>query len=201
MRSSEFSDVLITRTIIEVKKNPSIGRKSLSSKIGISEGSMRALLKYLKKQNIVAATRKGHFLTPAGEQIIDEFLKYASFPFEISLPDMTQNKCTGIILRNLSEKINSGIEERDAAIREGCNGAFVFLYTNEGFKFPSINISILDYPVSNEYLNNLAKQENLKNGDVVVICFADHFINAENGVIKISLNKQNFNWKLLNLEI
>lgn len=196
MRSREFSDVSIIRTLIEIKKNPSVGRKTLSCKIGISEGSMRTLLNYLKEHNILTATHKGHSLTPAGDKIIAGFLNFTSFPFEISLPDMTRDKCIGIILKNASEKIKSGIEERDTAIREECNGAYVLLYTNNEFKFPSINASILDYPVSHEYLNNIARRENLNDGDVVVICFADDFINAENGVINISLNKQNFNWKL-----
>ncbi len=196
MRSREFLDAYIIRTLIETKKNPSVGRKTLSCKIGISEGSMRTLLNYLKEKNILTATHKGHALTPAGDKIIVGFLNFASFPFEISLPDMTQDKCIGIILKNASEKIKKGIEERDTAIREGCNGAYVLLYTNDGFKFPSVNTSIFDYPVSHEYLNNIARRENLNEGDVVAICFADNFINAENGVINISLNKQNFNWKL-----
>jgi len=152
MRSREFSDVSIIRTLIEIKKNPSVGRKTLSCKIGISEGSMRTLLNYLKEQGILTATHKGHSLTPAGDKIIARFLNFSSFPFEISLPDMTQDKCIGIILKNASEKIKNGIEERDTAIREGCNGAYVLLYTNNEFKFPLINVSILDYPVSHEYL-------------------------------------------------
>ncbi len=194
--SLAFSDVYFIRTIIEIKKNPLIGRKTLSCKIGISEGSMRTLLNHFKEQDILTATHKGHSLTPAGDKIISGFLNFASFPFEISLPDMTRDKCIGIILKDASEKIKSGIEERDIAIREGCNGAYILLYANNEFKFPSVNTSIFDYPVSHEYLNNIARRENLKENDVIVICFADDFINAENGVIKISLNKQNFNWKL-----
>lgn len=190
----EFSDVHVLRTLIEIKKNSSIGRKTLSCKIGISEGGMRTLLNHLKKQGFLTATRKGHFLTSSGKNIIAKFLNFASFPFEISLPDMTQDKCVGIILKNASEKIKSGIEERDIAIREGCNGAFILLYVNNEFKFPCADISILDYPISHEHLNNIASRENLKEKDVIVICFADDVINAENGAIKISLNKQKFNW-------
>lgn len=187
----QFSDVLMMRTLIEIRKNPLIGRKVLSDKVGISEGSMRALLGYLKKQNFINATRKGHALVVDGNEIMDKFLKFCSFPFKISLPDMTPYECVGIILKNASEKIKSGIEERDIAIREGCNGAFILLFTNNKFKFPFINTSILDFPVSLEFLNNIARRENLKENDVVVICFADDHIKAENGVIKISLSKIN----------
>lgn len=183
------------RTLIEIKKNPSIGRKILSNKIGISEGSMRTLLNYLKKQGIVVSTHKGHSLTSSGDKIIEGFLNFASFPFEISLPDMAQDRCVGIVLRNASKKIKKGIEERDIAIREGCKGAFIFLYTNNEFKFPSIDVSILDYPISHEYLNNIARQKNLNEGDVIVVCFADNCITAENGAIKISLIRQNFDWR------
>ncbi|OIQ05376.1 MAG: hypothetical protein COV98_04170 [Candidatus Altarchaeum sp. CG12_big_fil_rev_8_21_14_0_65_33_22] len=192
MRSCEFSDVLLIRTLIEIKKNQSVGRKRLSDKIGISEGSMRALLNHLKQKEVLTATNMGHSITPKGNEIAAQFLKFCSFPFKISLPDMTKNKCIGIILKGASEKIKNGIEERDTAIREGCNGAYILLYAYNGFKFPSVNTSIFDYPVSHEFLNNMARQECLKEKDVAVICFADDFIKAENGVIKISLNIQNF---------
>jgi len=191
-KSPAFSEAYLIRTLIEIKKNPLIGRKTLSSKIGICEGSMRSLLNHLKDNGMLTATKKGQSITSAGNEITTQFLKFCSFPFKIYLPDMTLDNCMGIILRNVSEKIKSGIVERDIAIREGCNGAFILLWTNDEFKFPFINTSILDFSVSLEFLNNMARRENLKENDVVVICFAEDYIKAENGIIKISLNIQNF---------
>jgi len=193
--NTKFSEIHIIRTLIEIKKNP-IGRKILSKRIGISEGSMRSMLDYLKEKNFIMPTKNGHILTSNGNEMIDKFLKFCSFPFKISLPDMTDKKCVSIILKNASKKIKNGITERDIAVKEGCDGAFIFVYENNEFKFPNVNISVHDFPASYEVLNDLARKNEIKEGDVLVVCFADDYITAEKGVIKISTFVQNLNFIL-----
>jgi len=193
--NTKFSEIHIIRTLIEIKKNPS-GRKILSKRIGISEGSMRSMLDYLKEKNFIISTKNGHVLTSNGNEMVDKFLRFCSFPFKISLPDMTDKKCVAIILKNASKKIKNGITERDIGVREGCDGAFIFVYENNEFKFPHVNISVLDFPASYKILNDLAQKNEIKEGDVLVVCFAKDYLTAENGVIRISTFVQNLNFIL-----
>ena len=86
------------------------------------------------------------------------------------------------VVHDASKRVRSGVMERDTAIKSGANGALILTF-NKKLKFPNKDVNLEDY----EDLNSKLKGKKFRNGDVVVIGFADNYANAENGAVAIVL--------------
>ncbi len=88
-------------------------------------------------QNLIRSTNHGTTLTEKGKIISGVLVN--SIPAEINMP-----KCSialgkfnyVVLLKQASFAINSGIEQRDAAIKVGALGATTLIYMNHIFVMP-----------------------------------------------------------------
>ena len=82
-----------------------------------------------------------------------------------------------IILRNYSNKIKSGLEQRDYGILYGATGVITLLFKNRKFVFPTDENDALE----NDKDTKKRLDENLKprNGDVIIIASANDPFVAE----------------------
>ena len=105
--------------------------------VSLGEGSVRTLIKHLKMQNLISSTNHGTTLTEKGKIISG--VPVNSIPAESDMP-----KCSialgkfnyVVLLKQYSFAINSGIEQRDAAIKVGALGATTLIYSNYKFIMP-----------------------------------------------------------------
>lgn len=181
--SPSFSDVHIVRTILALK-NGKIGRKRLVKFLGLGEGSVRTILKRLKKQSFINSDKYGHELTQKGKVKAREYLSKFTMPKDLHPDDLIKGFKSIVILHSTSDKIKSGMEQRDLALSNGADGAMILIFKNKKLEFPTPSVKLSDFPETKKELDRLK----LKEKDVVVISFAKSKASAEDGSIAIALD-------------
>lgn len=180
--SPDFSETHVLRVLLLLEKEPS-GRKKIVKSLGLGEGSARTILKHLIKNDVAASTKKGHILTEKGEKIVKKYLLEVSPPFKISLKDLTLHESSAVLVHNASGIIKKSAGFRDTAVREGCLGAFFFVFSFGRMDFTTDEVKISDFPESEKILKKLSLDDN----DLVVVCFSADYNSAENGCIATAL--------------
>ncbi len=173
-RMLSFELVHIFKVFQLLSKNEHISRALLCEELSLGEGSVRTLIKHLKMQNLISSTNHGTTLTEKGKIISGVLVK--SIPTEINMP-----KCSialgkfnyVVLLKQASFAINSGIEQRDAAIKVGALGATTLIYMNYKFVMPGTSSSINDddslQKVEPDIVKFLIFHLQPEDGDVIII--------------------------------
>jgi len=168
-----FGEVHIEKALQVLFESGRLSREELSRRIGVGEGSVRTILKILKRRGLVRSTKAGHFLTQKGRRAIGT-LEGAT---EVPTSGLTVGKANvAMVIRNSSHLVRKGIEQRDEAIKVGAKGATVLVYRGGRLRFPDQFME-----VSQEAETELLKKFKLKEGDVVIIGTADDLRLAEAG--------------------
>ena len=136
-RMLSFELIHIFKVLQLLSTKDHISRSLLCDELDLGEGSFRTLLKHLKMQHLIKSTNAGTRLTDKGRRIFTELLE--SIPAETDIP-----KCSvalgkynyAILLKRYAFAINSGIEQRDAAIKVGACGATTLIYKDHKFIMP-----------------------------------------------------------------
>lgn len=173
-KRSSFSEVQVLRTLFLLDEN-SLGRTKLMRKLGLGEASVKTLLKYLVERNIVEPTTKGHVLTERGEEIINSLKEKISGPFKLNDLDLTvDEKNSAILIKSATSNIENGMDQRDAAIKEGASGATTISYKDGKFWVLGNKVEVPE-KIKNRF--------ELEDGDVVVLGSASSYKNAEEGAL------------------
>jgi len=161
-------------------------RKSLHHGTCIGEGALRTLLNDLKKEELIDTIRAGTTLSSKGRSMMNDF-------HEIIGKECVIPKCTigteqhnfVVLLKNYSDKIKTGIEQRDAAIVYGATSVTTLQFHKGNFHLPGIFADCL----SKESKIKTILKENLTptDGDVIIIASSsDPFvaeISAKNSML------------------
>ncbi|MBQ8179453.1 MAG: DUF2111 domain-containing protein [Candidatus Methanomethylophilaceae archaeon] len=158
----KFNDYHMWKTFECLDEKTSVGRKKLSTMLGIGEGSTRTILSIIQEQNLISIGKSGISLTAKGA----EFKKTMHMDVaDVSISDLTiGDKDCAVRVPRMARNVRYGCEERDAAIKSGATGATTLIYSNGKLIFPGS-----DYPVEPEIESKVRSVFNLKNDDVVII--------------------------------
>lgn len=178
----KFNDFHIWKALTTLDDAVPMGRKRLSSVLGIGEGSTRTLLNILLDNNFVTIGNMGILLTDLGVKFKNainmEIKPVKTFDLTIG-----EHDCA-VLVRRASKKITSyGCDERDSAILAGALGATTLTMHNNRLVFPGN-----DYPVDEKNRKSIKSEFNIKNDDVIIIGTADDFSVAECGAVTAALN-------------
>jgi hypothetical protein len=179
-----FSKVHLVRTLLLIWKHPT-GRKSLAKILGVGEGSGRTILKRLTRLGMIKSSKLGHEPTSRGRKKVEFYLERFSMPREFhSQEEIFPAETAKSILTvyNSSDKIGTGIEQRDIALSSGAMGAIILPFKNE-LRFPTRDINLNNFPETRLELEKL----DLKDNDLVIIAFANTYAKAENGAVAVAL--------------
>ena len=176
----KFNDYHVWKTFECLDDKTPIGRKKLSSMLGIGEGSTRTILSMIQDLGLITIGKSGIFLTAKGV----EFKKSIQMDVaDIVISDLTiGDKDCAVRVPKMARNIRYGCEERDAAIKSGATGATTLVYSNGKLIFPGS-----DYPVEPEIEMKIKSIFNLKNDDVVIIGTGSSKESAEMGAIVAGL--------------
>ena len=171
----KFNDYHMWKTFESLDEKIPVGRKKLSSMLGIGEGSTRTILSIIQDQGLVTIGKSGIVLTAKGV----EFKKSIHMDVaNVAISDLTiGDKDCAIRVSKMARNIRYGCEERDAAIRSGATGATTLVYSNGKLIFPGS-----DYPVDSDVESKIRSVFNLKNDDVVIIGTGSTQESAEMGL-------------------
>ena len=172
----KFNDYHMWKTFESLDEKIPVGRKKLSSMLGIGEGSTRTILSIIQDQGLVTIGKSGIVLTAKGV----EFKKSIHMDVaNVAISDLTiGDKDCAIRVSKMARNIRYGCEERDAAIRSGATGATTLVYSNGKLIFPGA-----EYPVDSDVESKIRSVFNLKNDDVVIIGTGSTQESAEMGAV------------------
>ena len=152
-----------------------IGRKELSAKLAIGEGSTRKLITYLEEKGWAACTRQGISLTGSGFQLLDSIGLEAA---EVKAGELTvDNKDFAIRLKNASDLVGKGIEQRDQAMKVGATGASTFIFQVQLRFSDDYDAASVDKAAT----QSIIKYFQLSDGDVLIIGSAPDISMAQDG--------------------
>ena len=158
-----------------------LGRKQLSEKLGLGEGTTRTLIKRFIEENLIETSRRGMRLTLKGKNIlssVSQLITGLTFP-KTSLTVADYN--FAVVVKDSFHKVRYGVEQRDSAIMAGAKGASTLVMKDNVLVMPGV-----DSDVDSDSLEAL-KPLGLENGDVVIIGSAGSLLLAEIGAYSAAL--------------
>lgn len=171
-----FTKIDILRCFLRFNKN--IGRQELAKELELGEGTVRTMLEILKSKKILDSTKKGHFLSRKGNEVLNQIYKSISIPKELRAQEIYPNlKKAGVIIKNIPS-LKEVYKFRDLAVKNGADGAMILKF--EGGL----------YALESDYKQNYKELEkifNFKDDDVLVIAFSNKNRYAENGALAIAV--------------
>ncbi len=180
-----FDVVHIVMAIRLIGEHLGIGRKELSKRLGIGEGSVRTLLNKLKGSEIISITKEGCKLSDKGLKIYNWLLEMIPTINEVDLKEIWGHQFSvGVIIRNSEHLIKKGIEQRDAAVKFGAAGAITLIFKSGRLLMPEIADLSIEYP---DFAAKLMSKFLLNEGDVLILVGADNFNYAYYGALAAAL--------------
>lgn len=175
-----FASIHVQMALDLIARQNRVGRKDISEKLGVGEGSVRTILNELKKNGLITSSRGGHSLTPKGKRALGQPPEFV----QVKMGDLAVGKVNvATIVRGAASKVKRGIEQRDEAIKAGADGATVLFFKEGRFSFPD---RFLEVPKATSEI--LIKALQPKEGDVVVIGTATDALRAEVGARAAALS-------------
>jgi len=171
-----FTKIDILRCFLRFNKNT--GRQELARELELGEGTVRTILKSLKSKKLLEQTKKGHFPSRNGVDVLKRIYEGISAPQNMAIRELYPNfRKVGVLIRNVQ-----GLKElyklRDMAVKNGADGAIILKF-EDGLYAPESDYS-QDY-------QELEKDFDFKNDDVLVIAFSNDKRHAENGALAIAI--------------
>ena len=181
-----FSEVHVLKAMLAIGAARAVGRGRLGGLVGLGQGEVRTLIKRMRENDLILIQPDGCRLSRKGAR---EFLKLKekipwSSPVEAKSLRIGE-ECAAVLVRGAGKNVRKGIEQRDAAVRVGANGAFTALFAKGGFTIPGEGTDCeKDGPRG---LWSEARSAGPREGDVLIIVGADSEEAAELGTLAAAL--------------
>jgi hypothetical protein len=173
-----FADYHVYRTLLMLSDGRRRGRKSLADTVNVGEGSMRTIIEFLRDKGYVDVKQTGIKISHKGQ----EFLRKLPIHMERLEPSdiSVAERNVAVLVRNSAERIALGIEQRDAAIKAGADGATTIVIKGGWMIVPPDFYLDKEKP---EIAKSLRKLLSLNEGDVVIVGAAHEYDLAEDGAL------------------
>ena len=170
-----YSKIDILRCFLRFNKKS--GRQELSKELELGEGTIRTILQALKSRNLLDSTKKGHFLSKNGKELLEQINECIGMPRNLAISSFyPEFKKIGIVMKKY-ESLNEVYKLRDIAVKNGSEGALILKFEN-GLYAPESGFK-QDY-------SEMEKGFALKNGDILIVAFSANNRNAESGALAVA---------------
>ncbi len=181
-----FSEVHVLKAILAIGTAGAVGRGRLGSLVGLGQGEVRTLIKRMKEKDLILIEPDGCKLSRKGEgefQNLREKIPWSSSVEAKSLG--IGDECAAVLVRGAGKNVRKGIEQRDAAVRVGANGALTALFAKGRFTLPGEGTDCeKDGPSG---LWSAARSAGPREGDVLIVVGADSDEAADLGTLAAAL--------------
>ena len=176
---------------LELMSQKPLGRNRLADKLNVGDGAVRTIINRLKEAGLIETSKEGCLLTERGLDTWRQFEEF--FPVRVDLPKSelsTSDFNYAFLVKNCGQKVQSGIDQRDAAIIAGARKAMVVVYRNGHLSIESVSENIAEqYPeAASQIIEELKPQDN----DVIIVAGAETKLKAKRGAFAAS-------WSLLSV--
>ena len=181
-RLSELDELFF---LLIIRKETTMGRYRLSAMLEMPEGIVRGIMRSYEREGYIDSRPKtGTFLTKAGEARIDAIFKSA----DIKDMKIYNFRVFGVGPINVvlqvqggADKVRSGVDQRDAAVKAGANGTVILTYEEGTLRIPGTSEDMCN--LSPEDSKRLLREFSLSEGDVVLVSFAEEWWQALRGAL------------------
>jgi len=159
----------------------STSRKDLVEVLGIGEGSVRTLINVMKSWEVVETSQTGIRFTKFGEYV------YKNIP--IMLVDAYSDKYAvgeyqqGMLVRGVADKVTNGMAQRDIGVRNGSEGASVFIMKDGKIILPKV----VDIDEDDPAFAGQIRSTGIENGDVFLLVGSNDPSTSRVAAISIAL--------------
>ncbi len=185
--SPSFEKAHLVLAFMNVGESGTVGRQALAARSGVTEGPMRTIIKKLRDGNYVQADASGCHLTKGGQRVFSALMSKLTPTTPVGGSKLTiGNFQVGLGVRGGGGSVQSGLEQRDSAIRIGAAGATTFVFRNGKFSIPGGSSDCeKDYP--SKAWPILRERLEPKNGDAIILCGARDETTAKLGALSAAL--------------
>jgi predicted transcriptional regulator len=170
---------------LELMAQKPLGRNKLAELLNVGDGAVRTIISRLRDADLMETSKAGCNLTEKGKDVWRQF--DAIFPKQV---DLSKSEVSNLefnhafLVKNAAEKVESGIDQRDAAIIAGARKAFVIVYKKGHLSIESVSNNVeKQYPkVAKQILELMKPQEN----DVIIVASAETALKAKRGAFAAS---------------
>jgi len=165
----KFKEAHINWVFWNIANNQPMGRKMLVEKTNLGEGSLRTILQRLEEYGLVRSARPGRTLSEDGNKVFQKMRQLMHIE-KAAYMDMTGKPSNCVVLvKGCGEKVHSGMEQRDAAIQIGRNGATTIVVKKGKFIMPGFEKGV---DIDKQYPQDASKIRRLldpEEGDALII--------------------------------
>jgi len=173
-----FADYHVYRTLLLLSDGRRRGRKSLADSVNIGEGSMRTIIEFLRDKGYVDVKQTGIKISTKGMEFV------RNLPIRVERLDPSDisiaMRNVAVLVRNRADKVTLGIEQRDAAIKAGAEGATTIVVKGGKLLVPPDYLLDKERP---EIARGLRKLLAPNDGDIVIVGAAQEYDRAEDGAL------------------
>lgn len=124
----------IYQLIYELHKQP-LGRRTLVTRTGITEMTVRTHLNKLRAVGLVTVAKGGTRLTAHGRKTFAQLIEKVLYVGELKLRDLALDRHNEAVwIRGAGDAFQESWRYRDAAVREGATGAILLIHRPEGWR-------------------------------------------------------------------
>lgn len=181
-RLSELNELFF---LLIVQKEATVGRYRLSSMLEMPEGVVRGIMRSYEREGYTKSRPKvGTFLAKTGEARIDAIFKSANirsmkiYDFDVFGVGPIN---VALQVQAVADKVRSGVDQRDAAVKAGAKGTVIFSYKGGTLRIPGTSEDVCT--LSPEDSRRLLREFSLSEGDVVLVSFAEEWWRALRGAL------------------
>jgi predicted transcriptional regulator len=183
-----FTHVDVTQAILTIGDEGQIGRIELSKRLGLGEGAVRTIIKHLVQANIVEVAKSGCKLTKNGGKLYRSLRLKVSKVSQVDAKQFALDRASAAVsVKEVGRLLKKGIEQRDAAIREGATGACTLVFRGRRFLMPMSEEEEWKLNRDDLLFKELKDLFSPAEGDVVVLSSAPDRATAEHGAIAAAL--------------
>jgi len=119
-----FSKYDLLKTLWLIYSLGPMGRKMLAESLHLGEGSARTIIKYLEQASLVKESSSGCELTGKGKVFAEKIWRLLAKQIRLPKNTLVDGEYVyGVLVRGSASKVRNGLEQRDAAVKVGANGA------------------------------------------------------------------------------
>lgn len=161
--SARYTDAHLFVIMDILDRNHRCSRKKLVEETDLGEGSIRGMLKVLKDWKWIEVIQSGVSLTETGKSNFKDF--------GIFFVDITNDVYgTGgyqqaILIKGAANDVTNGMAQRDLAIRNGADGASIFIIRNGKLLFPES----WDVDINDPEFADRIRSTGMEEGDALMI--------------------------------
>jgi predicted transcriptional regulator len=187
-----FNEAHVVKALEIIGKYEPVGRIRLSKEVGLGEGTTRTLLKHLKNEGVTESSRSGISFSDEGKKLFSDLRSKLSEGVEVPSSPLTVGAFNiAVLVRDAADAVESGMEQRDIAIKCGASGATTMVFSGNKLSLPTGEQNVSEtVPVLHD---ELVTKLNPKQNDVIIVGSGENRNLAETGAkmaaLKLLKNK------------